>query len=66
VMEIPVRMRQTRTLTARRESPKGFKCQNLSTSGKAHKKKKRGALPRFAVRIFEQSSVVVGPSGFPD
>ena len=32
VMDIPVRMRQTRTLTARWESPPGFNCQILSTS----------------------------------
>jgi hypothetical protein len=32
VMEIPVRMRQTRMHSGPRESPPGFKCQTRSTS----------------------------------
>jgi hypothetical protein len=35
VMDIPLRMRQTRTRSTQRESPTGFKCQMLSTSIKA-------------------------------
>src|SRR6476659_1662042 len=34
VMEIPVRMRQTRMRPVRGESPPGFKCQTQSTSGR--------------------------------